>query len=643
MRSFFGILLAASLLMLSTILPAQTPDGKPDIQRVEPAFWFTGMKHAPLQILFYGKGIGNASVTCTYAGVDFQGVVKTENPNYLFVNLHITPEAKPGTMNLVFTQGGKEKGGKEQGGKEKERTYAYELRTKSTDKRRIQGITGADVVYMLMPDRFANGDPNNDVVPGMLDYMNRDSMNARHGGDIQGIMEHLEYIKDLGCTAVWSTPLLENNVEYATYHGYAITDFYAIDARFGTNDLYKRYVEKAHGLGLKIIKDMVLNHCGRTHWFINDPPTADWAHYLGDFKTSKTWKQDFPRGNYNSITQSDPYASIADKREMTDPWFDWMMPDMNQQSPLLATYLIQNALWWIEYAGIDGMRVDTYTYPDKDFTARWSKAIMTEYPQFYIVGEILVNDAGVSAYWQSNTRNKDGYVSNLPAITDFPWYKAVNAMFNEADAWETGLIRMYNVLADDFQYTDASRNLIFLDNHDMNRFFSMVGEDIRKLKLGMTLLLTTRGIPQLYYETELAMPGMRPDPLVRKDFPGGWKTDAANAFTSKGRTTTQNEAFTYFKSLAEWRKTSSAIHNGKLTHFLPQNEMYVYFRHNAEQTVMVVLNKSDKEAKSLKTARFSECMRGYTKAKNVLTGEIVADIAALPVAAKSALVLELLR
>lgn len=627
MRNLLCTFFAASFLMLSTFLSAQTLD----IQRIEPPFWFTGMKHTPLQILFYGKGIGNASVACKYVGVEFQGVVKTENPNYLFVNLVITPEAKPGAVKLVFTQGGKE------------RTLEYELRAKSSDKRRIQGITAADVVYMLMPDRFANGDPSNDAVKGMLDYMNRDSLNARHGGDIQGIMDHLDYIKDLGCTAVWSTPLLENNVEYATYHGYAITDFYNIDARFGSNDLYKQYVEKAHGMGLKIIKDMVLNHCGVTHWFIKDPPTADWAHYMSDFKASKSWKQDFPRGNFRTSTQSDPHVSAVDKAQMTDTWFDSMMPDMNQQSPLLATYLTQNAIWWIEFAGIDGFRVDTYSYPDKNFTAAWSKAIMTQYPQFYIVGEILMNDVGVNAYWQSNTRNADGYVSNLPALTDFPWYKAVNDMLNEPEAWETGMIKLYNVLADDFQYTDAARNLIFLDNHDMNRFFSMVGEDMRKLKMGMTLLLTSRGIPQVYYETELAMPGMRPDPLVRKDFPGGWKSDLAsiNAFTPQGRTSKQNEALDYFKTLAQWRKTSSAIHNGKLMHFIPQNDVYVYFRYNDEQTVMVLLNNSDKEAKSLKTGRFNERLRGFSKAKNVLTGEILSDISTIPIAAKSAVVLEL--
>jgi neopullulanase len=629
MRNLLGTLFTASILMLSTILSAQTLD----IQRVEPAFWWTGMKHAPLQVLFYGKGIGNTSVACKYAGVEFQGVVKTENPNYLFVNLVITPEAKPGAVKLVFTQGSKE------------RTLEYELRAKSADKRRIQGITAADVVYMLMPDRFANGDPSNDAVKGMLDYMNRDSLNARHGGDIQGIMDHLDYIKDLGCTAVWSTPLLENNVEYTTYHGYAITDFYAIDARFGSNDLYKQYVEKAHGMGLKIIKDMVLNHCGVTHWFIKDPPTVDWAHSMSDFKASKSWKQDYPRGNFRTSTQSDPHVSAADKAQMTDTWFDSMMPDMNQQNPLLATYLIQNAIWWIEFAGIDGFRVDTYSYPDKTFTAAWSKAILTEYPQFYIVGEILMNDVGVNAYWQSNTHNSDGYVSNLPALTDFPWYKAVNDMLNEPEAWETGMIKLYNVLADDFEYANASQNLVFLDNHDMNRFFSMVGEDMRKLKMGMALLLTSRGIPQVYYETELAMPGMRPDPLVRKDFPGGWKNDAPsiNAFTSQGRTAKQNEAFDYFKMLAQWRKTSSAVHNGKLMHFIPQNDVYAYFRYNDEQTVMVILNNSDKETKSLKTARFSERLRGFTKAKNVLTGKVVSDISMIPVAAKSALVLELLR
>ncbi len=621
------------VLVHANILTAQIPD----IQRVEPMFWWTGMQNPALQLLVYGKDIANSSVSLKYAGVELKGVLKTESPNYLFVNLHISPEAKAGTLALMFTSG------------KKERSYSYELRAKSTDRSRIQGLNAADVIYMLMPDRFANGDPKNDKIAGMPDIMHRDSLHARHGGDIQGIINHLDYIKDLGCTAIWSTPLLENNMERYSYHGYAITDYYKIDARFGSNELYKQYVDKAHSMGLKIVKDMVLNHCGDAHWFIKDPPALDWAHSLADYKTNPAWKKEYPRGNYRASTLTDPYAAQSDKHSMSDTWFDSMMPDMNQQNPLLATYFIQNSIWWVEYAGIDGIRMDTYPYPDKDFTAQWAKAVMTEYPQFYIVGEVWINDVGMSAYWQSNTRNKDGFVSNLPATTDFPLNFALSAAFNENESWDTGLIKLYNVLASDFQYTDANNNVIFLDNHDLNRYFTAVKEDMRKLKMALTVLLTTRGVPQVYYETELAMPGVKdPDPLVRKDFPGGWANDSANGrsasgFTEKGRSVQQNEAFNYFRTLAQWRKIKPVVHTGKLTHFIPQDGVYTYFRHNNSEAIMVMLNNNDKDARTVKTNRFRERTAGFIRAKNVITGEVLSDISSVTVPAKSALVLELMK
>lgn len=602
-----------------------------DIQRVEPPSWWTGLNNTALQVLVYGNNIAASSVSVTYAGVELRGVTKTENPNYLFVNLTVKPEAEPGAVALKFSNG------------KKERSYNYELRAKSTDKNRIQGLNASDVVYMLMPDRFANGDPKNDNVNGMPDRMNRDSLNSRHGGDIQGMMNHLDYIKELGCTAIWSTPLLENNGENYSYHGYAITNFYAIDARFGSNELYKNYVDKAHSMGLKVVKDMVLNHCGIGHWFIKDPPTLDWAHFLKDYKASTSWSKDFPRGNYRASTISDPYASEYDKRTMSDTWFDWTMPDMNQQNPLLATYLIQNSIWWIEYAGIDGIRMDTYPYPDKRFAAEWARAVRLEYPQFYIVGEVWINDVGMSAYWQSNNHNADGYVSHLPTITDFPAYYALAAVFNEPETWDTGLIKLYNVLASDFLYTDATRNMIFLDNHDQTRYFTTVQEDLRKWKMAVAFLLTMRGVPQVYYGTEILMSGVKnPDPLVRKDFPGGWAADTANAFTAKGRTARQNEAFTYFQTLAVWRKSKDVLHTGKLTHFLPHDGVYTYIRYNEREAVLVMLNNNN-DPKTVPSSRYNERLAGFSNARNVLTGETVTNLSALSVPAKSSLILELSR
>ncbi len=592
---------------------------QPDLSRIEPPFWWAGMKNPKLQILVHGKGIGQAKVSITYAGVRLAETIRTENPNYLFLNLELAPDVKPGKLPLVFEQGGATK------------TLEYEIRAKSVATNRIQGFDQADLIYLLMPDRFANGDPSNDNVAGMLEKADRKAPFGRHGGDLQGVINHLDYLKDLGTTALWLNPVLENDMPASSYHGYAITDFYRVDRRFGDNEKYLQLIDQAHGRGLKVIQDMVANHIGASHWWMQDLPAPDWIHQFPEFT----------RSNYRLAVISDPHASQADSTQMTKGWFDTTMPDLNQNNELLANYLIQNTLWWIEYSGIDGIRMDTYPYPDKDFMARWVREVMHEYPRFNIVGEVWIHSAAISAYWLKNTFNRDTYQSTLPSLTDFPVFEAVTKAFNEPTGWSEGLSRLYHVLAEDFVYEKPENNVIFLDNHDVSRYFTSVRENPASFKMGLAYLLTMRGIPQIYYGTELMMAGdggFHPD--VRKDFPGGWSSDPLNAFTPKGRTPAQNEAFDYLRKLATWRKGKPVIHHGKLTHFLPEDDTYVYFRHDGQNCVLVAFNNSDKP-KTLKTKRFAELMTGYQHGRNVLTGAKVDDLQTLVLPAKSATVLEL--
>jgi neopullulanase len=595
--------------------PAQTPD----IQRIEPPFWWVGMKNPELQLMVHGKDLAQASVSVSYPGVRLAETVRTDNPNYLFITLHLAPGAKPGLVPLVFGQG------------KQARTVNYEVRAKSAAQGRIQGFDQSDLIYLLMPDRFANGDPTNDQVAGMLEKPDRKAPFGRHGGDLQGVINQLDYLKDLGTTALWLNPVLENDMPASSYHGYAITDFYRVDRRFGDNDAYLKLIDQAHQRGLKVIQDMVANHIGSSHWWMKDLPAPDWVHQFPEFT----------RSNYRLAVISDPHASQADSTQMTKGWFDTTMPDLNQNNRLLAQYLIQNTLWWIEYSGIDGIRMDTYPYPDKDFMARWVREVLQEYPQFNIVGEVWIHSAAISAYWLKNTFNRDGYQSTLPSLTDFPVYEAVTRAFNEPTGWADGLSRLYHVLAEDFVYEKPENNVIFLDNHDVSRYFTSVKQNPASFKMGLAFLLTMRGIPQVYYGTEIMMPGdggFHPD--VRKDFPGGWPGDAQNAFRPEGRTPAQNEAFNYLRTLANWRKTARVVHHGKLTHFLPENDTYVYFRHNERECVMVVFNNSD-QPKTLTTKRFAEVMAGYTTARNVLTGEQLTSLGTLALPAKSATVLEL--
>ncbi len=588
---------------------------------VEPLYWWVGMKNPDVQILFHAPNISAQTVSVNYPGVTLVESKKVDNPNYLFVTLRIAPDTKAGKVPLVFQNG------------KKKFTYGYELKRKSAATNRAQGFSPADVLYLVMPDRFSNGNTTNDTIVGMYQGTHRDQPFGRHGGDLKGISNHLDYIKDLGVTTLWLNPVLENNQKKESYHGYAITDLYHVDRRFGTNEEYVAIIDKCHQMGMKVVQDMVANHIGLQHWLMQDLPEKSWIHDSQAKEPMLT--------NYRTGIPTDPYAAQSDLHTMTDGWFVPTMPDVNQKNELFATYLIQNSLWWIEYAGIDGIRMDTYPYPDKDFMARWAASLLEEYPKFNIVGECWINSVPMTAYWQKGFQGKDGYVSQLPSVTDFPLYFTMLQALNEEAGWDTGLVKLHALLAQDFMYPNANHNLTFLDNHDLTRFFLSVGRDLQKFKLALTFLLTTRGIPQLYYGTELLMDGdgaVHPD--IRKDFPGGWPGDTVNAFTKDGRTAPQNEAYDHIKKLLDWRKTATAIHSGKLMHFLPEDNVYVYFRYTDAQTIMVILNGNTQD-KTLSTKRFFERMAGFTKATNVLSGQKITDLGSIRIPAKTSMVLEL--
>ncbi|GAB4186192.1 MAG: glycoside hydrolase family 13 protein [Thermoflexibacter sp.] len=587
-----------------------------EIAHIEPPNWYVGMKNPEVQILVHGKDIANANVKLGNSLAILKEVRKVSNPNYLFLNL--TVGKKAGTLPIVFSQGSQTK------------AINYELRAKSKDKNRIQGFDASDLIYLIMPDRFANAVPENDNVEGMLERANRNELYGRHGGDLQGITNNLSYLKDLGVTALWLNPVLENDMPQSSYHGYAITDLYNVDKRFGGNQAYLDFINQAHRLGLKVIQDMVANHIGLHHWLMKDLPEASWIHQFDSFT----------RSNYRLATASDPHASENDKMLMEKGWFDTTMPDINQTNPLFAKYLIQNSLWWVEYAGIDGIRMDTYPYNDKEFMATWAKTLLDEYPTFNIVGEVWIHSVPMESYWLKGTKNRDKHISHLPSITDFPLYEAINAALNEPNGWNNGLSRVYHTLAEDFLYENPMENVIFLDNHDLTRFYTVVGEDLDKYKMGLALLMTMRGVPQLYYGTEVLMTGGPEHGYVRQDFAGGWAGDKVNVFKNEGLTSAQSEALNYLKKLANWRKNKKVIHTGKLTHFIPDNDIYVYFRHDEQEKVMVIIH-TGKEDKKLNTKRFEEFLKGINKGKEIISGQTLADLQEINLPAQSAMIIEL--
>jgi neopullulanase len=594
--------------------------GFSQIDRVEPPFWYAGMNHSKLQIMFYGKNISQNDVTVSN-GFVINSIQKTENPNYIFVTLDTKNSP---AQDVVFTF----KNGK------KSFSHNYSLKTRKENSRFRESYSSKDVMYLLMPDRFANGNPNNDSHSSVTEKYNRDLPGGRHGGDIEGIIKNIPYLSELGITALWSTPVCEDNDEKYSYHTYGQSDVYKIDPRYGTNEDYLRLSQELHKKGIKNIMDYVTNHWGWQHWMYKDLPTREWIHQFPEFTNS----------NYRMTTQFDTNASKRDAELCMDGWFVPSMPDLNQSNPLVLNYLIQNAIWWIEYADLDGFRVDTYSYNDKEGIAKWTKAITDEYPYFNIVGEVWMHDQAQMAYWQKDSKIGaiQSFNSYLPSVMDFTLHDAFGSVFNEDKAaWDKGMIKVYENFTNDFLYPNPNNLLTFIENHDTQRFNHLY-PDFKKYQMAITLIATIRGIPQLYYGSEIGMAGNKDkgDADIRQDFPGGWKDDTYNAFIKTGRTQIQNQYFDFTAKLLNWRKNKAVIHSGKTTHYVPENNIYVYFRHNDTESVMVIINNSI-EKQTLKTNRFQENTNQYKTGKDIFTNTSFNLKNEITIEAKAVLVLEL--
>jgi glycosidase len=537
-------------------------------------------------------------------------IYKVESPNYIFADLVISAQTKPGTFTITLSGGGLPA-----------EEVNYELKAKSKDdgKTRVQGISSRDFLYLLIPDRFSNGDPTNDVIPEYRDQIvDRKSMFARHGGDFKGIENHFDYFKQLGVTALWLTPIIENNTSrmneggqsIAGYHGYWFTDHYQIDRRLGGNEGYVEFCKAAHSQGLKVVQDAIYNHISKEHFFAMDPPTKDWIN---------NWPE-FTSPNHREETLFDPYGSAYDKKRMLDGWFTDHLPDLNQRNPLLATFLIQHAIWSTEYFGVDAWRVDTYKYCDEHFLNNVNAALEREFPGITIFGEAWVNSVVANAYFTQNTMGA-AFKHNANSVIDFQTCFALLNAMGLSQGWTDGVYRLYMTLAQDFIYKNPMRNCIFLDNHDMDRVFSVVDEDWGRLKMGLTWLLTLRGIPQLYYGTEVLMKNKKTttDATVREDFPGGWEGDPVSRFTGSGRSPEQNEAFNYVSTLANFRKSSSALTTGRTMQYVPYHGLYTYFRYDNKQTIVVITNTVDEPAHP-RWETYAERTQGFTRVRNIITG-----------------------
>lgn len=592
------------------------------IQHVEPLNWWVGLKNPNLQLLIHGENISETQPTINYAGVSIKKVNKADSKNYLFLDLVLAKTTKAGNFTINFKKAGKTV-----------YTYNYSLLPKQQASAQMRGFNSSDVIYLITPDRFVNGDYSNDVVAGMKEAkINRSFDGGRHGGDIRGMINSLDYIANMGFTAIWPTPVLENNMSGYSYHGYAITNHYKVDPRYGTLDDYKELSSKARQKGIKLIFDEVLNHTGHGYWWTDDLPFKNWLNYP-DTKTST---------NHSRTVNQDLYASNFDKELMKKGWFDRMMPDMNGENSFMANYLIQNTIWWIETLQLGGVRQDTYGYSDKTFLKNWSCAIMDEYPNFSMVGEEWSVNPLITSYWQRGKKNADGYNGCLTSIMDFPLQEALVNSLKEKETWGKGLVTLYQALANDFVYADPSNILIMGDNHDMDRIFTQLNEDVELTKMALGYLLTTRGIPQIYYGTEVLMQNTghhKVDGLIRSDLPGGWKEDTANVFTEKGLSEVQKSTKAYLKQLLNWRKNNSVIAHGKTLHFAPFDGIYVYFRYDNQKTVMVVMNKNDKST-TLETKRFDEILKSKTSAKNILNNQIQTLKNGLTISPKSTVIFE---
>ncbi len=556
---------------------------------IEPPNWWVGMKNNDLQLMTYGKDISSYEVTCNSNDVTIKDVIKTPNPNYLFINIVINDDAKAGTLEFVFKKKGKTV------------KVPYNLLKRKPMSAERQGFTNSDVIYLLMPDRFVNGDKSNDNIMTMKEKKDSNNPDGRHGGDIQGIIDNMDYFEDMGFTALWLNPVLENDNDAYSYHGYAITDFYKVDPRLGNNALYCEMVNEAHRRGLKVIKDMVFNHFSSGHRWYKELPDSSWIN---------RWDT-FTRSNYRGSVISDPYSSQYDRDIMTKGWFDSNMPDLNQKNALVANYLIQNAIWWVEYADLNGIRMDTYPYSDEAFMRQWMQRMNEEYPNLSIVGEAWLNNKTQVAFWQNN--DYYGNDSRLEFVMDFPLQQAIVKAFTTDEGWDTGIAALYESISQDFAYPSPFNILIFMDNHDLSRIFSSLNKDFDKWKMATAFLLTTRGIPQIWMGTELLNTGFEWDGhgKMRQDF---------NTISDDVDGVMAYEARDYMKTLINYRKHSAVLQNGKLLHFIPQDGIYTYFRYNDNDAVMIVLN-NNKDSKTIDTQRYNEILQYYKTGKDIITNK----------------------
>ncbi len=622
------LLVFAWLFSFSISMYAQ--NSTPAIERIDPTNWWVGMQNHNLQLLIHGPGAGTLSYTVTYPGVMLLSTSKVENPNYAFLNLNISAAAKPGMVKINGTTG------------RVKITRLFELKARTREPKGT-GVSSADLIYLIMPDRFANGDTSNDKFAGMLDASaDRSNPYLRHGGDFKGIEDHLDYLKELGVTALWLTPVLDNDESLkaeapdrmqAGYHGYHFTDHYKIDPRFGGNEGYITFSKEVHRRGMKLVQDAVYNHISDDHWLYKDLPSKDWINNWPTYTGS----------SHKDPPLFDPHAATIDQKLLTDGWFTSFLPDLNQRNPFLAKYLIQHAIWCTEMFSLDAWRIDTYKYNDQQFMNDCNKALLNEYPHIHLFGESTASRPLELSYFVKNKVDFP-FKSNLPGTLDFPLNYAMLDALKENFGWDNGVNHVYQTLAEDVVFADPMKLVTSLDNHDMDRYLSVIGNDFDKYKMGVTWLLTTRGIPSWYYGTEILMKNFKDpdDAQVRLDFPGGFMGDKDNKFTAAGRNKKENEAFNYVKALANYRKNTPALNSGKMMQYVPQNGTYVYFRYNAGKTIMVATNTTDKDIQ-LNTARFAERMNGFTAAINVITREKITGLATVTLPAKTAIVLELMK
>ena len=592
------------------------------IERVEPPNWWVGMKTGDLQLLVYGKNISDYVPVINSSNLKLVSTEKVKNKNYLFLNISISKNAEPENIEINFLNDNIIVD-----------RYKFSLLERKENSSKVEGFNNSDVMYLITPDRYVNGDPENDDVEYMYERPNRDNNRGLHGGDIQGIINNLDYIEDLGFTTIWLNPVLENNMKKSSYHGYSTTDYYKIDPRFGTNELFKELSLKSKEKGIKLVMDLIPNHCGSEHWFFLDPPMDDWINNQSGFKQT----------SHNRETVQDIYASEIDKKEHVDGWFVETMPDLNQKNKKMSKYLIQNTLWWIEYAELSGIRVDTYPYSDKDFMSDWTFSVMNEYPNFNIVGEEWSDNPIVISYWQKDKINHDGYVSYLPTLMDFPLQISFAEALTDDFNWGKGFIKPYKTLASDFLYSNPNNLLIFPDNHDMARFYTQVNNDLDLFKMGIVYYSTMRGIPQFYYGTEILMnsdenPGDHG--LIRTEFPGGWPDHSKNAFTGGGLSYEELQTQSFFKEILNWRKANEVIHNGKLIQFAPKDEIYSYFRILNDKMVWVIFNRNN-SSKTLETSRFDELISNKEFGYDVLNKKSISIKNNIVIEKKSALIIEI--